>query len=178
MKNCLIFLLVFSSSFIWAQYEPLNLKNCLIVGQLEDQDDRFTLEVNLAEIFAECGVKNMPSLNILKRGGDLYLLQTDSLALILKAKGIDTYVLVSVRGFDMNFKLAKKSEHIKDELEAGHLFPLYRNDINSVTLEFNFYRNGKFIGNDLVKLPRTGSRDEVIKKLHKRLPKRINSYWK
>lgn len=178
MKN-IIFLFVFLFSLpVVAQYDPLNLKNCLIVGQLENQDDRFTLEVNLAEIFAESGIKTMASLNILKRGGDLYMLESDSLAKVLKAKGIDTYVLVSVRGFDINFKISEKPEGIKSELDAGHLFPLYRDGITSVTLEFNFYRNGKFVGNDLVKLPSVGDRDEVVKKMHKKIPKRIRKFWK
>jgi hypothetical protein len=177
MKHFLFFFCIFP--FIsYTQYEPLRLKNCFIVGQLENQDDRFTLEVNLAEIFATNGIKTMASLNVLKRGGELDVVGSDSLMLALRNKGIDTYVLVSVRGYDNNFKLSKKPAPIKAELELGHLFPLYRDDINSITFEFNFYKNGIFVGNDLLKLPRIKDRDDVIKKMRKKLPQKINNNWK
>ena len=113
MKSIFAFFILFISINAYTQYEPLNLKNCLIVGQLEHQEDRFTLEVNLSEIFASCGIKTMASLNVLKRGSDLLLLSSDSLYQIMKQKGIDTYVLVSVRGYDNNFKISEKDENIK-----------------------------------------------------------------
>ncbi|MBI2257864.1 MAG: hypothetical protein HYU67_03085 [Flavobacteriia bacterium] len=177
-KLCFLFILFVFVSKINAQYQPLNLTNCLVAAQLEFQEDRFTLEVNLSEIFANTGIKAIPSLNILKRGANMDLLASDSLVQIMKSKGIDTYVLVSVRGYDNTFKINPKEENIINEIEAGHMFPLYRDNISSVTLEFNFYRNGKFIGNDLLKLGGIGERDEVIKKLRKKLPKKIKNNWK
>lgn len=157
--------------------QELNLTNALVVGQLDKPEDRFTLEVNLTEILAQNGIKTMASLNALKQGSSISILGTDSIQNILKAKGLDTYMLVSVRGYDTKFKLSTSKNDLNEEFALGHLFPLYREEISSITFEFNFYRNGQFIGTDLLRLPSTSSRELVIKKLHKKLPKKI-SRWK
>lgn len=172
-----IFALFLFPLFANAQLENLDLKNCVIVGQLDKSEDRFTLEVNLAEILADCGVKVMASLNAMKQGTDQSMLASDSIQQAIKAKGFDTYVLVSVRGYDTKFKPSTHFNDLKTELNIGHLFPLYREEIISITLEFHFYRNGQHVAYDIVKLPGTSSRDEVIKKLRKRLPKRIKKTW-
>ncbi len=178
MKKIIFLLLLSTPFFGFSQLESLDLKNVLVVGQLEKPEDRFTLEVNLTEILANEGIKTMASLNVLKQGTEMITLGGDSIMSVLKAKGIDTYVLVSVRGYDTKFKPSKMHNDLKTELSVGHLFPLYRDEIISVTLEFNFYRNGQFVAYDILKLPGTSSRDEVIKKLRKKLPKRINKLWK
>ncbi|MCE3296310.1 MAG: hypothetical protein K0R65_2024 [Crocinitomicaceae bacterium] len=178
MKKILFLALVSIQFTGFSQIESLDLKNVLVVGQLDKPEDRFTVEVNMTEILAEQGIKTMASLNVLKQGAEMITIASDSVAAVLKAKGIDTYVLVSVRGYDTRFKPSKNHNDLKTELTTGHLFPLYRDETVSVTLEFNFYRNGQFVAYDILKLPGTSSRDEVIKKLHKKLPKRINKLWK
>jgi hypothetical protein len=65
-----------------------------------------------------------------------------------------------------------------NELAAGHSFPLYRDEITSISFEFNFYRNGQWVAYDLVKVGGVGSRDKVIKKTRKKLEKRLNKMWK
>ncbi|MGV3630076.1 MAG: hypothetical protein ACO1O6_02670 [Bacteroidota bacterium] len=178
MKKMLFLALVSIQFSCLSQIESLDLKNVLVVGQLDKPEDRFTMEVNLTEILAGEGIKTMASLNVLKQGSEMIMLASDSISAALKAKGIDTYVLVSVRGYDTKFKPSKNHNDLKTELTVGHLFPLYRDEIISVTFEFNFYRNGQFVAYDILKLPGTSSRDEVVKKLHKKLPKRINKLWK
>lgn len=178
MKKILFLVLLSVQVSAFSQIKSLDLKNVLVVGLLDKPEDRFTLEVNMTEILANAGIKTMASLNVLKQGSDMIALAGDSIAAILKSKGIDTYVLVSVRGYDTRFKPSTMHNDLKTELSVGHLFPLYRDEIISVTLEFNFYRNGQFVAYDILKLPGTSSRDEVVKKLRKKLPKRINKLWK
>lgn len=156
----------------------LNLKNVLVVGQLDRQEDRYTVEINLGEIFANNGIKTMASLNVLKQGTLPEVLASDSIQAQLKAKGIDTYVLVSVRGYDRKFKAATKHEKLAEELEAGHSFPLYRDEIVSVTLEFRFYRGHEIVAYDMIKLSGAGSREKVLRKMRKKVEKRLNSTWK
>lgn len=178
MKKILFCLTLLFVLPLAAQTDSLQLKNVVILAQLDKSEDRFTMEVNLSEILSNCGIKTASSLNLLKQGADPSMLGNDSLQAAMKAKGFDTYVLVSVRGYDTKFKPAKNFNDLKTELTVGHLFPLYRDGIVSVTLEFHFYRDGKHVAYDMVKLPGTSSRDLVIKKLRKKLPKRINKLWK
>ncbi len=169
--------LLFLSSNVFSQVENLDIKNLIVVCQLDKAEDRFTLEVNLAEILADCGIKTMASLNAQKQGTNVGYLGMDSIQLDLKNKGFDTYVLVSVRGYDTKFKRSTIFNDMRTELATGHLFPLYRDEITSISLEFYFYRNGKNVGYDLLKLGGISSREDVIKKLRKKLPKRIYKYW-
>ncbi len=161
-----------------AQSKDLNLTNALVVSHINDQQDRFTLEVAIAEILSQCNVKNTVSLNLLKQGGDPQVLMTDSITKILAEKGINTLMLVSVRGYDRRFKPSEKKITLAEDLSAENLFSLYKEDIVSVTLEFHFYRNGELVYTDLLKIGGISSRDGVMKKLRKKLTKRVNRKWK
>lgn len=179
MKKGIIFAFIcLIQQTVFSQLETLDLKNTLVVALLDKAEDRFTLEVNLTEILAQQGIKTMASLNSLKQGSDIKMIAYDSIKTSLKTKGIDTYVLVSVRGYDTKFKKATIFNDLTSELGIGHSFPLYRDAITSISLEFNFYRDGKHVAYDLVRLTGTSTRDQVIKKLRKKMPKRINKYWK
>ncbi len=169
-------LLTLTSGF--SQTKGLHLTNALVVGQLDKPEDRFTLEINLTQLLAENGIKAMASLNVLKQGASPEVLATDSIQSLLKAKGIDTYVLVSVRGYDRKFKPSKNHETLPVELASGHLFPLYRDEISSITFEFKFYRNGEFVGYDLIKMGGVGSRETVLKKFRKAVLKKLAKAWK
>ena len=156
----------------------LGLKNIFLVAQLEIPEDKFTAEINIAELLTNAGIITVPSLNIVKHGGSLSLLASDSIITLLKEKEIDTYMLVSVRGYDRTFRNNTRNFlTLQAELESSHLFPLYRNDIVSVTLEFLFYRNGIVVHNELLKLNNVSNKEGVMKKLAKKLPKLINK-WK
>lgn len=174
----IIALFVSGNQFVVSQVDNLNLKNALVVGLLDKSEDRYTVEINLSELFANNGIKTMASLNAMKQGSELKLLASDSIQKLLKEKGIDTYVLVSVRGFDRKFKPSTKHESLENELTAGHSFPLYRDEITSISFEFHFYRNGQIVGYDILKVGGVGSRDKVIKKMRKKIEKRLNQAWK
>jgi len=155
----------------------LNLTNALVVSHMNNQEDRFSLEVAISETLANNGIKNAVSLNMLKQGGDPQVLLTDSVTRVLAAEGINTLMLVSIRGYDRKFKPSTQKMTLAEDLAVENLFSLYKEDIVSVTLEFHFYRNGVQVYSDLMKIGGISSRDGVMKKFRKKLPKRI-SKWK
>ena len=166
-----------TSSVIGQQIVPFQLTNAFIVAQLDRPEEKFSLEINLAELFSEQGVTVFPSLNILKQGQNPTVLASDSVTSILKNKQLDTYVLVSVRGYDRNYRKKSNLTSLLEELSSSHLFPLYRDDIVSLTIEFLFYQNGNQVYSDLLKIKNINNKDSVLKKLHKKLPKLIHK-WK
>ena len=177
MKNLTLLLLLLVAVNVQAQKESIQLKNALVVGQLDKAEDRYSVEINLTELLTEAGVKAIPSLNILKMGSDASIIATDSIQKLIAAKGIDTYILVSVRGYDKKFKKTHRKDELKTALDAGNLFPIYRDEVVSVSFEFMFYRNGQFIGTDIVKCGNVSSRDTVIKRFRKSVAKRIEKSW-
>ena len=178
MRVFLAIIFVVSSAGYFAQLTDLHLKNALVVGQLDKPEDRYTVEINLTEMLTNAGIKTIPSLNMMKLGSDASLLATDSIQRLVAAKGIDTYVIVSVRGFDRRFKPSIRKDDLNTALGAGSLFPIYREEVVSVSFEFLFYRNGQFVASDIVKCGNVSERDTVIKRFRKKVTKRIVKKWK
>lgn len=158
--------------------KDLKLTNAVIISHLDKQEDRFSLEVALSEIFSNAGVKNAVSLNLIKQGGDPQILITDSMTNVLKQKGFNTLLLVSVRGYDKKFKPSSQNFSLAEDLAADNLFPLYKEEIVSVTFEFHFYRDNKLVYTDLMKISGASSREKVLRKLRKQLSKKIVKNWK
>lgn len=177
MKNALFFTLLLISTLGHGQLSNLHLKNVVVVGQLDRAEDRYTIEVNVTEQFADAGIKAIPSLNLLKQGSDDVLLAGDSLKAIVTGKGYDTYVLVSIRGYDRKFKATERNDDFATALGVGNLFPIYRDEVASVSFEFLFYRNGQMVGSDILKCGNVSDKDSVIKKFRKVLAKRIQQKW-
>ena len=178
MRVLLTILFVVSTAGYFAQLSDLHLTNALVVGQLDKPEDRYTVEINLTEMLTNAGIKAIPSLNMMKLGSDASMLATDSIQRLVAAKGIDTYVIVSVRGFDRRFKPSVRKDDLNTALGAGSLFPIYREEVVSVSFEFLFYRNGQFVASDIVKCGNVSERDTVIKRFRKKLTKRIVKKWK
>lgn len=178
MKYLSLLIALLVSNLFFAQLEDLHLKSVLVVGQLDKEEDRYSLEVNLTELLTNAGVKAIPSLNILKLGSDASLLATDSIQQIVASKGIDTYVLITVRGYDRKYKPTKLRDDLVTALSAGNLFPIYRDEVVSVSFEFTFFRNGQFVCSDIVKCGNVSDRDSVIKRFRKLVAKRIEKKWK
>lgn len=155
-----------------------SLENVVVVGQIDFQQDLFALEINLTSLFNQYGVKTKSSLNIVKQGASATSLANDSIQNILKDQGFDTYLLISVRGYDRKFKPSTNILSLNKNLTSEHLFPLYRDDIVSVTFELTFYRDGEPLENRLVKIGTVGSQDAVLKKLNKKMAKLIKKEWK
>ena len=87
----------------------LKLKSAIVLGQFDKPEDRYAIEVNVTEMFTTAGIKAMPSLNLLKQGGDVFVLSNDTLQAIMMAQGYDTYVVVNVRGYDKKFRTSSMS---------------------------------------------------------------------
>lgn len=166
-------LLAFQST---AQKEKFSLTNALIVGQMDKEDERYFLEIALTEFFADRGVKCVPSINILKQGSDLDLLATDSLRSIVRAKGLDTYLLVSVRGYDSRFKKSEQRNDFKTALEYGTLFGLYRDEVTNVTFEFFFYRNDALVKTQMIRVGNINSKESVMKRVKKKLARKMKRW--
>jgi hypothetical protein len=178
MKQLFLLLVLFTAQLSFAQKTDINLTNALVIGQLDKQEDRYSIEINVTELLTEAGIKAIPSLNVMKLGSDASNLASDSLQKIVAAKGIDTYVLVSVRGYDRKFKRSERNDDLATALNSGNLFPLFRDEVVSVSFEFLFYRNGQYLGSDIVKCGNVSDRDSVIKRFRKAVAKRIVKKWK
>ncbi len=177
--NVMLAALLFTG-FSLAQEKPAVLKidNAVIISHLDKQADRFSLEIALSETFTNNKIKNILSLNLLKEGADPQVFLTDSMQTLLASKGFNTLCLVSVRGYDKKFQKSTTNFTLAEDLAAENLFPLYKEDIVSVTLEFHFYQQGKLVHTDLLKISGASSREKVLKKLRKKLPKKIQKDWK
>lgn len=173
----LLFLSICLLGFAQAKFPPLKLNNALIVSHLDKEADQFSLEIAVSDVLSRSKVKNTVSLNVLKAGGDPQVLMTDSLTQLLNSKGINTLMLVSVRGFDNRFKPSSGNMTLAEDLAADNLFPIYKEDIVSVTFEFHFYRDGKLVYADLLKIGGINSRDKVLRKLRKKLAKKVVKDW-
>jgi hypothetical protein len=178
MRFFFIFLLVLISTFSKAQENQLRLNNVLIVGQQDELADKYSLELAVLDIMKSNNIKTKSSLNVLKQGEDPVVLSNESMQKTLMEEGIDTYMLISVRGYDKRFNASTNLQPLKDELSAGHLFSVWREGASSVTFSITFYRNNTPVHNELIRIKSTNSKGSVLKKLSKVLDKRINKSWK
>jgi len=181
MKTTLIILALFVANITLAQKDKkteLGLTNAIVIGQMDNSADRYSIEINLTELFSSNGVKAMASLNLMKLGSDSQQLASDSVAQLVKGKGFDTFVLISVRGYDKRYKASETKEDFATSLGRANLFEIYKMDIVNVSFEFKFYRGGQLVHNEVVKCGNAGDRDKVLKKLRKKVNKRIVKGWK
>jgi hypothetical protein len=154
--------------------KSLGLTNVVVIGQMDNQEDRYSVEVNLTQLFASKGIKATPSLNIIKQGADSRELAGDSLMTELKAKGYDTYMLVTVRGYDRKFKVSDSKPTFEESLERANLFEIYAMDIVSVSFECKFYRSKELIHTEMIKVGNVSSRSTVLSKLRKKIVKLLD----
>lgn len=178
MKFAFFTLLFLIAGSVLGQKQPLLLNNAVIVSHLDKPEDRFSLEIALSEALTNAQIKNTVSLNLLKQGGDPQILVSDSMTNLLSGKGFNTMLLVSVRGYDKRFQPSSGNYTLTEDLAAENLFPLYKEEIVSVTFEFHFYRGGQLVYTDLIKIGGASSREKVLKKLRKAVTKRALKKWK
>ncbi len=160
-----------------AEKTSIYLQNTLVIGQMDTPEDRYSMEITLTEMLAQQGVKAMPSLNVLKLGSDARILATDSIQKLVAAKGVDTYCIVSIRGFDRNYTISNRADDFETALDQASFFKLYRDDAVSVTFQFKFFRNNECIHAEIVKCGNIGSRESVLKRFRKKVGKRIKKSW-
>lgn len=155
----------------------ISLDNALVIGQMDSPEDRYSVEITLTEMLAKSGVKATPSLNVLKLGSDARILATDSVQQLVAAKGIDTYCLVSIRGFDRKYNVSDRADDFETALDQASFFDLYRMDAVSISFQFKFFRDNKCVHAEIVKCGNIGSRESVLKRFRKKVGKRIKKAW-
>ncbi len=153
------------------------LNNTLVIGQMDTPEDRYSIEITLTQMLANNGVKAVPSLNILKLGSDARSLASDSIQKIAAAKGIDTYCIVSIRGFDRKYTVSNNADDFETALDQASFFELYRADAVSVSFQFKFFRDNKCVHSEIVKCGNIGSRESVIKRFRRKVGKRVKKRW-
>lgn len=183
MKQLVLIALLAFSSLSFAQKKAKvpkirNVKSFLLVGKIDKPEDRYAMEVNLTRFLAQMNFRVLPSLNFSKVGNSSELLASDSLNTLLKAKGIDGQLLVTVRGYDKNFRPASNPpETLREALDQGHLFPIFQEQATSISFEFSLYVDQKLSGYELVKVSGISTRQSVFKKLQERL-EHVAQKWK
>lgn len=178
MKYAVILLFSLLSVTSFSQLKNLKLRNVVVVGQFDKPEDRFTIESTLTSLLNDYNVKATPSVNYVRTGESSTVLAGDSLSTLLKEKGFDTYVIVSVRGYDRKYKPSTTKYSFAEKLDQGTLREIYRNAAVSVTFEFAFYRNGEFVAIDQIKCNNISDRDSVMKRFVKNSEKRILKQWR
>lgn len=173
-----LFFLLNSCAVTEIAIEPLNLSNALVVAQQDKTEDRYNLELAVIDAMRSNDILAKSSLNIVKQGQDPIILASDSIKRQLSNEGIDTYMLISVRGYDRNFNATKNIPSMKDELRSGHLFQIWRESASSVTFTIIFYRNEIPVHYELMKV-RTGKDEaQVLERISKKINNRITKAWK
>jgi hypothetical protein len=155
----------------------ISLQNALVIGQMDTPEDRYSIEITLTEMLAGKGVKAVPSLNVLKLGSDARTLATDSIQKVIAAKGVDTYCLVTIRGFDRKYTVSNSADDFGTALDQASFFEMYRTDAVSISFQFKFFRDNKCVHSEIVKCGNIGSRESVLKRFRKKVGRRIKKSW-
>jgi hypothetical protein len=119
----------------------------------------------------------MPSLNLLKSGADSRLLGTDSIKAVVRSKGFDTYLIVKVICYDKRFKVSERKISFEEALGLGTLFNLYRDEAESISFEFSFFKNDQIVYREVIRCMSISDRNTVLKKYRKKLTKRVSKKW-
>ncbi len=178
MKSISFIVVILLSFSSFSQLKTLKLRNAVVIGQFDKEDERFTIESTMTGLLTEFNIKTAPSVNYLKTGEPLNNISNDSLMNVLKEKGFDTYVIVSVRGYDRSYKPSTIKYSFVEKLAQGTLREIYRNAAVSVTFEFAFYRNGEMVAIDQVKCNNISDKESVLKRFVKKTEKRIATKWR
>lgn len=171
--SSVIVLLFVSLSFAQS---GLKLTNAIVIGQFDKPEDRYAVEVTLTEFLSQAKIKSLPSLNILKQGSSSAILGNDTLQKQMKDNGYDTYLVVSVRGYDRKFKPSESKVSFAEILERTSIYHLYRDEATSVSFEFTFFRGNQVVYRDVLRCGNISNRDSVIKRFRKRLPKKVSAW--
>jgi len=155
----------------------IDLSNAVVVAQMDSPDDRYSLEIATTDVLRQGNVKTIPSLNLLKLGSDAREIASDSINSKLKEDGFDTYMLVSIRGFDKRFKPGNLDDNFEKSLNQATFFELYRLNAVSVSFQIKFFQNGKCVHAEIIKCGNIADRGGVLKRYRKKLAKRLKKKW-
>lgn len=183
MKNIILLIALVVVGNVSAQKKQpkkLNppLRNAVVLAQMDSQEDRYSTEVCLTNIFGGFGIKAKPSLNIIKRGEDAVEILSEENQAKLTADGFDTYVVVRVLGYDRKYTATNLNDDLKTTLGLGAFYGLFRPEMTNITFEFKIFRNGKIQRVDVKKIGNIGNRDDVLRKLSKTIVRLLEKSWK
>jgi hypothetical protein len=164
--------------YVFFSQSDFQLTNAVVIGQFDKPEDRFSIEINTTEILTSLGIRAMPSLNLLKTGADARLLATDSLKAVVLSKGFDTYMIVKVIGYDKRFKVSERKISFEEALGQGTLFNLYREELESISFEVNFFRINQVVYREVIRCTGVSDRNSVLKKYRKKLTRRVSKKWR
>jgi hypothetical protein len=170
-------LFIIVNQFIFFAQINFQLTNAVVIGQFDKPEDRFSIEINTTEILSSQGIKAMPSLNLLKTGADSRLLATDSIKAVVRSQGFDTYLIVKVIGYDKRFKVSERKISFEEALGQGTLFNLYRDEAESISFDFSFFKNDQIVYREVIRCMSISDRNTVLKKYRKKLTKRVTQKW-
>lgn len=182
MKNITLLITLVFAGNVLAQKQPKKLtpplQNAVVLAQMDSQEDRYSTEVTMTNIFGGFGIKAKPSLNVIKRGEDAVEILNEENQAKLKAEGFDTYVVVRVLGYDRKYSATNVKDDLKTTLGLGAFFGLFRQDMTNITFEFKIFRDGKLQRVDVKKFGNIGGRDDVLRKLSKTVVKLLEKTWR
>jgi hypothetical protein len=169
-----IFLALFSYNNSFAQkikHPPINnMRGMMLLVKNDNAQERFSIEANLGKIFASFQMPLLLSINLINQGSPLKELAEARVQNELSARGINSVIVVSIRGFDQRFKPRTKiPEKLIDILEEGNLYPISQEDASSVTVEFFQYIGGNFNGYHMMRIGGASDRTKVYNRILKRL---------
>jgi len=170
------FSLFFSSS--WTQKNNATLKNAVVIGQFDKAEDRFTIESTITRLLVDHQINATPALNYVKVGEDATLLATDSMQALFSQRGYDTYIVVSVRGYDRKYKPSTSMLSLSQKLEQGTLREIFLNGSVSVTFEFVFFQNQQQVSIKHIRCTNISDKATVIKRLTKKMERVLGKGWK
>jgi hypothetical protein len=177
----LVFLLSIATiSNAWAQkvkHPPINnLKGAMLLVKNDDAKERFSVEANMGKILATYNMPLLLSINMINQGAPLKELAGARVQNEMSARGINSVLVVSIRGFDQRFKPRTKiPERLEEMLEEGNLYPISQEDATTVTIEFIQYVGGNFNGYHMMRLGNASNKTKIynkmLKKLNRLMPK-------
>jgi hypothetical protein len=97
---------------------------------------------------------------------------------VVRAKEFDTYIIVKVIGYDKRFKASERKISFEEALGLGTLFNLYRDEAESISFEFSFFRNDQIVYREVIRCLSIADRNSVLKKYRKKLTKRVSKKWR
>lgn len=168
-----LFIIAFSNFF----YAQLRLDNVLVVAQQDKLEDRYSVELAITNLMQMSGVNSKSALGVIPQGEFMNVLATEEIQKKVKEMGIDTYMLISVRGYDRSFTPSTDLQGMRDELNAGHMFSFWRESANSISFSVTFYRNNQPIHYELIKVKNGKNREVTLKRMVKAFDKRLQKSW-
>jgi len=175
----LLSIFVFDGFSQKVKHPPINnLKGVMLLVKNDNAQERFSIEANLGKIFAQFNMPILLSINLIKQGAPLTELSDPKIQGEMNSKGINSVVVVSIRGFDARFKPRTKMPATLDEmLQEGNLYPISQEEATTVTIELIQFVNGKFNGYHMMRISSASDKTKVYSKIQKKL-NRLMPKWR